>query len=404
MPEKIIGKAVIGQSGGPTAVINESLVGAVLESKKYPEIEGFWGARHGVKGILGEDFVDLHAESAENLAKVAKTPSAALGSVRLKPTADQCKEMFEVFKKHGIRYFFYIGGNDSAETAHIVNEVSNQHDYDLRVIHIPKTIDNDLKETDHCPGFGSAAKFVAQAFMGDNLDNRSLPGIKINIIMGRHAGFLTAASALARVHENDGPHLIYCPENSLSLEKFASDVWSVYEKIGRCVVAVSEGIHDESGTLFAERFSNEVDSHGNKQLSGTGALGDYLVKELKERLADKGTLRMRADTFGYLQRSFAGCRSETDAAEARKCGEYGVVQAVTGQEDGSIVITRSSRSDYDIHFNITDLSNVAQQTKLLTADDFNADKNDVSQQFVDYVKPIVGPLYQVGLLDMKKVS
>jgi len=404
MSAPLRGKAIIGQSGGPTAVINESLVGAILEARKYPEIEAFYGARHGVKGMLKENFVDLFAETPANLAAVAKTPSAALGSVRQKPTTDECKAMFEIFKKHGIRYYFYIGGNDTAETAHIVHQVSQAAGYDLRVVHVPKTIDNDLMETDHCPGFGSAAKFVAQAFMGDNLDNRSLPGIKINVVMGRHAGFLTAASALARTFKDDGPHLIYVPERNLSIEKFAADVWAVYERIGRCVVAVSEGVHDENGVLLAEKFSQEVDSHGNKQLSGTGALGDHLVSELKTRLADKGKLRFRADTFGYLQRSFVGVRSEADAIEARTCGGKGVELAVAHGISASISMKRAATGPYIISYGHTDLRNVAQKTRHMEASWLNAAGNDVTEAFLEYIRPIVGELPTIGLLEGKPVK
>src|ERR1041384_7346882 len=178
------GNAVIGQSGGPTAVINQSLVGAILEAGRHPEITGFYGALHGVQGVLKEDLIDLRAESAETLERVAATPSAALGSVRKKPTQEECLQIFQVFQAHNVRYFFYIGGNDSAETAEIVSRLSPEAGYDLRVCHIPKTIDNDLLVTDHCPGFGSAARFVALGLMGDDLDNRSLKGVKIDVVMG----------------------------------------------------------------------------------------------------------------------------------------------------------------------------------------------------------------------------
>ncbi|HEY8241373.1 MAG TPA: diphosphate--fructose-6-phosphate 1-phosphotransferase, partial [Kiritimatiellia bacterium] len=205
--KKLVGNMIIAQSGGPTVVINQSLVGAVLEAKKHKAIRKIYGSLHGLKGILEEDFCDLGKESKANLEIVARTPSSALGSVRKKPTPEDCQKVFAVLKKYDIRYFFYIGGNDSAETTHIINEAAIQGGYEMKCFHICKTIDNDLRENDHTPGFGSAAKFVAQAFMGDNLDNRSLPGIKINVIMGRHAGFLTAASALARAYPDDGPHL-----------------------------------------------------------------------------------------------------------------------------------------------------------------------------------------------------
>src|SRR5450759_1877093 len=201
MATQLIGKMVIGQSGGPTAVINQSLVGAVLAARKQPNITGILGARHGIAGIMKEDFIDLTTQSVEQLELVAATPAAALGSVRLKPGRAECEKVFEVFKKHDVRYFFYVGGNDSAETAHIIAEMAKEADYDFCTVHIPKTIDNDLKVTDHCPGFASAARFVALAFMGDDRDNRALSGVKVNVVMGRSAGFLTAASALARQAE-----------------------------------------------------------------------------------------------------------------------------------------------------------------------------------------------------------
>ncbi|MFM8657221.1 MAG: 6-phosphofructokinase, partial [Chthoniobacterales bacterium] len=185
-----VGNMVIAQSGGPTMVINQSLIGAVLEAKKHKQIKNIYGSLHGIAGILGENFIDLRKESAATLEAVAKTPSSGLGSVRKKPTKDDCLAIFKVLQKYGVRYFFYIGGNDTAETTHIINEEAKANNYPLQCFHIPKTIDNDLRENDHTPGFGSGARFVAEAFMGDNLDNRALPGVKINIIMGRHAGFL----------------------------------------------------------------------------------------------------------------------------------------------------------------------------------------------------------------------
>ena len=186
---KLNGRAVIAQGGGPTAVINQSLVGAVLEARKYECIENIYGALHGVSGIVAEDFVDLSQATTRNLEVVAGTPSSALLSTRDKPDAEYCQRIFKVLQAHNVRYFFYCGGNDSADTCRIVNENANAAGYELRVIHIPKTIDNDLRTNDHCPGFGSAARFVAQAFAGANLDNRSLPGVYIGVVMGRNAGF-----------------------------------------------------------------------------------------------------------------------------------------------------------------------------------------------------------------------
>jgi ATP-dependent phosphofructokinase / diphosphate-dependent phosphofructokinase len=204
-----LGKVLVAQGGGPTAVINQSLVGVVLEARRQRGVDLVYGARHGVRGIVNEDFVDLTQETSHNLEMVAHTPSSALGSTRDKPDLKYCHEIFKVLQAHGIGHFFYIGGNDSSDTVRIVSEEAAQAGYPLRTIHIPKTIDNDLVGSDHTPGFPSAARFVAQAFAGVNLDNAALPGVYVGVVMGRHAGFLTAASALGKKFADDGPHLIY---------------------------------------------------------------------------------------------------------------------------------------------------------------------------------------------------
>ncbi len=392
---KLSGNMLIAQSGGPTAVINQTLVGAVLEARNHPEIKKVFGAMHGIQGILDEDFVDLGKETPANLERVAQTPSSALGSVRKKPTAEDCAAIFEVLRKNDIRYFFYIGGNDSAETTHIIHEHARKAKFEFRCFHLCKTIDNDLRQNDHTPGFGSAAKFVACAFMGDNQDNRALGGVKINIIMGRHAGFLTAASALARVYPDDGPHLIYLPERPFSMDRFCDDVKKVMDKTGRCVVAVSEGVSDESGTPIIAAFTKEVDSHGNIQLSGNGALGDLLADELKKRT---GIQRVRADTFGYLQRSFPGLVSETDAAEAREVGAHGVRFSVKEHENGSVAIQRKKTRKYGVAFVRVPLKSVAKETRHMPAAHINKAGNDVTKAFVDYVTPIVGKLPEMGRL------
>jgi ATP-dependent phosphofructokinase / diphosphate-dependent phosphofructokinase len=392
--KKLQGNMLIAQSGGPTVVINQSLVGAVMEAKKHKEIKKIYGALHGIKGILGEDLIDLGAEDVKTLQSVANTPSSGLGSVRKKPTPEDCAKIFEKLQKHDVRYFFYIGGNDSAETTHIINEEAKSYGYDMQCYHICKTIDNDLRENDHTPGFGSGARFVAQAFMGDNLDNRALPGVKINIIMGRHAGFLTAAAALARVYPDDGPHLIYLPERPFSVDKFVKDVKAVYNKYGRCMVAVSEGIADKDGTAIAAKFIKEVDSHGNVQLSGSGALGDLLAKEIKEKAKIS---RVRADTFGYLQRSFAGLVSEVDAKEARGVGQKAVYEAVKGKfANGSIAIKRKPGKKYAVYFERVPLKNVAKETRHMPDKFINKAANDVTQAFIDYAKPIIGKLPPIG--------
>ena len=386
---KLTGKALVAQGGGPTAVINQSLVGAVLEARKFPEITRVYGAKHGVRGILHEDFIDLTQATTHNLEQVARTPASALGSTRDKPDQDYCRKMFKVMLAHEIRYFFYIGGNDSSDTCRIVNEEAKTAGYELRTVHVPKTIDNDLVGTDHCPGFGSAGKFVAQAFAGANLDNRALPGVYIAVVMGRHAGFLTAASALAKKFSDDGPHLIYLPERVFDSERFLADVQNVYEKHGRCIVAVSEGVSDKDHKpiIATLKTGAEKDAHGNVQLSGTGALGDLLADLIKAKTKIK---RVRADTLGYLQRSFLGCVSETDANEAREVGEKAVQYAVWHSVDGSVAIKRVG--DYAVEYELLKLTDVAAKTKVMAAEFINAEGNGVTEAFLNYARPLVGEL------------
>jgi len=383
--------AVVGQSGGPTAVINASLVGVIEEANKHPEIENLYGSLHAVVGMANDRFIDLTKLSTNMLEKVAASPCSALGSSRDKPDEQYCERILKVFKKRNIRYFFYIGGNDSANTAHIINEVADDVDFDIRSFHIPKTVDNDLLVTDHCPGYGTAAKFEACALMGDDMDNRSLPGIKIDVIMGRHAGFLTAATVLGRQRDDDGPHLVYVPERGVSMDKFLGDVESVYKKLGRCVVAVSEGICDHDGVTWAEKLAkeSETDSYGNIQLSGTGALADFLAAQVKTTLKVK---RVRADTFGYLQRSFAGLQSEVDVREARWCGRQ-AVQFAMQEDNGSVAIKRlGNGKDYKVELFRTELKNVAEKTKLMPDEFINADGNGVTDNFIEYAMPLIDNL------------
>jgi 6-phosphofructokinase 1 len=226
------GKLLIAQGGGPTAVINQSLVGAVLAASERDPTLRIYGARFGVRGIVNEDFLDLSNETADSLEAVAATPGSALGSTRDKPDLKYCQEIFRALKAHGIGTFLYIGGNDSADTVRIVSEEARKADYALRALHVPKTIDNDLAENDHTPGFPSAAKFVAQAFAGADLDNAALPGVYVGVVMGRHAGFLTAAAAAMRSGADDGPHLVYLPERAFDTEKFLREVKAVYDRLG----------------------------------------------------------------------------------------------------------------------------------------------------------------------------
>ena len=383
----LVGKVVVAQGGGPTAVINQSLVGVVLESRKFPQVTSVYGASNGVRGIINEDFVDLTQETTHNLEQVGITPSSALFSTRDKPDKKYCQEIFRVLKAHDVRYFFYIGGNDSADTVHIVNQQAEQANYEFRAIHIPKTIDNDLTMNDHTPGYGSAARFVAQAFIGANLDNRALPGVYIAIVMGRHAGFLTAASSIARKYPDDGPHLVYLPERPFEMDKFLLDVKLAYDRFGRCVVAASEGIQDAQGTpiLMKSMEALEKDAHGNVQLSGTGALGDLLAEMVRKKLNIK---RVRADTFGYLQRSFFGCVSDVDQHEAREVGEKAAQYAIWHNLDGSITIQRTG--DYSVDYRLVPLQELAGKTRHMPDEFINAAGNNVSDAFRYYCRPLLG--------------
>ena len=381
------GKILVAQGGGPTAVINQSLVGVALEARRFREVTRVYGALHGVRGIVNEDFLDLTQETSHNLELVAATPSSALGSTRDKPDLKYCEEIFKVLKAHEIGHFFYIGGNDSSDTVRIVAEQARAAGYPLRAVHIPKTIDNDLVGNDHTPGFPSAARFVAQAFAGANLDNASLPGVYVGVIMGRHAGFLTAAAALGRKFPDDGPHLIYLPERVFSLEQFLADVKATYARYGRCVIAVSEGIHDASGEAIATLLAKEVerDAHGNVQLSGTGALADLLCDEIKAKL---GIKRVRGDTFGYLQRSFLGCVSDVDQREAREVGEKAVQYAMWTDRDGSVAIRRTG--DYSVDYVLQPLETVAGKTRTMDEAFINAAGTGVTPAFIDYLRPLLG--------------
>lgn len=383
---KLEGKVVVAQGGGPTAVINQSLVGVALESRKFPQVTKVYGAVNGVSGIINEDFLDLTQETTHNLESVAITPSSALFSTRDKPDRAYCEEIFRVFQAHNVRYFFYIGGNDSADTVRIVNEQAESSNYEFRAIHIPKTIDNDLMVNDHTPGYPSAAKFVAQTFIGLNLDNRALPGVHIGVIMGRHAGFLTAAASIAQKYPDDGPHLVYVPERTFVMNNFLRDVKGVYDRYGRCIIAVSEGIQDENGIpIVSKHISNEKDAHGNIQLSGTGALGEILSQQIKQQL---GIQRVRSDTLGYLQRSFMGCVSDVDQHEAREVGEKAAQFAIWHNIDGSITIHRTGY--YSVDYQITDLHKIAAKTKLMPDEFINAKGNNITDAFKYYLQPLLG--------------
>lgn len=386
-PHQLQGKVLVAQGGGPTVVINQSMVGVVLEARKFQNVDFVYGAVHGVRGIIDEDFVNLSRETTHNLEMVGNTPSSALGTTRDKPDLKYCQEILKVLQAHDIKYFFYIGGNDSCDTCRIVANEATKAGYPLRCIHVPKTIDNDLVCNDHTPGFPSAARYVAQSFIGMNRDSWALGGTVIAVVMGRHAGFLTAASTIGKSFPDDGPHLIYIPEKTFKIDKFLTDVKTVYDKYGRCVIAVSEGIHDETGVPIAVQLAKNVerDQHGNVQLSGSGALGDLLANMLKEKV---GIKRVRADTLGYMQRSFIGCVSDVDQREAREVGEKAVQFAMWEDHNGSVTIHRTGF--YSVEYNLVPLEDVAGKTRVMPEEFLTPEGNDVTDAFRMYLRPLLG--------------
>src|SRR5579864_9007817 len=341
-------KVLVAQGGGPTAVINQSMVGVVLESRKFHHVEKVFGAFHGVRGIVNEDLVDLTQETTHNLEMVAGTPSSALGSTRDKPDLKYCHDIFRTLRAHGIGYFFYIGGNDSAETVRIVSAEARAASYGLRCIHIPKTVDNDVMANDHTPGFPSAAR------------GKKFP--------------------------EDGPHLIYIPERPFEIDSFLGDVKVNMNRYGRCVIAVSEGIADSHATPVATRIAGRVesDSHGNAFLGG-GVLADMLTNEIKNKLGFK---RVRGDTFGYLQRSFVGCVSDVDEREAREVGEKAVQFAMWGDSDGSVTIKRTGF--YSVNYELTPLEEVTGKTRTMPDEFIAASGTDVTDAFRLYLRPLLG--------------
>ncbi len=381
-------KILIAQGGGPTAVINQSLVGAVLEAKK----QGFeiWGAKNGISGIVKEQFINLSEIDDAKLERVAKTPASALGSTRDKPDAAYCAKILEVFQKHDIHGFFYIGGNDSSETIRRVLEAAKEAKYEMKGFHIPKTVDNDLMENDHTPGFPSAARFVAKAVMGIERDNAALPGIHLCIIMGRHAGFLTAAGGYG------GAHLTYIPEVPFDLDEFTADVQKTLDQHGRAVISISEGIQDKDGQPIISKFvtNKEVDAHGNVQLSSL-PLGDVLSKYLKEKLKIS---RVRSDTFGYAQRSYPD-PSPIDSMEARKVGETAVRQLKTNERtSGSITIKRTSDTPYSASFEVIDLEKVANKTRHMPQEFYNPTTKQITEAFKVYLEPLLGDIPRMETL------
>lgn len=375
---------VIAQGGGPTAVINQTVVGAALAAREKHPGSRVLGARHGIRGVAAGDFVDLSAVSEADLKRFADTPNSGLGSTRDKPDEAYCGRIVAGLQKVDADAFIYIGGNDTAGTMGILDRIETGS---MRFIHAPKTIDNDLVENDHTPGYISAAWFVASAFLSVDLDFRAMPGIYVGIVMGRHAGFLTAAAAAwRRPGETDGPHLVYVPEAHFSPQKLIADIRAARETHGRCVVAMSEGVQTEDGTPLAESLipeeRKERDAHGNLQLSG-GDLGLALQGAISAAFPK---VRARVDTFGYLPRGFAGLISDVDRREAFAIGRFAVEAAE--HESGSVAM---QYGDGQISLKLVPLAAVAGKTQHMPAGFVTPAGNDITDAARAYLDRLVPP-------------
>ena len=395
-------KILVAQGGGPTAVINQSMAGVALEARRFPGISHVYGARYGVRGIVDDDLVDLGQETVANLEAVAATPAAALGSTRDKPDLKYCQEIFKVLKAHAIDTFFYIGGNNSSDTVRIVADEAKKAGNPLRAIHIPKTIDNDLVGFDHTPGYPSAARFVAQAFAGANLDNQALKGVYCAVVMGRHAGFLTAASALARKFPDDGPHLIYLPERIFVIDKFLTDVKETFERFGRCIIAVSEGVHDEKGEAIITRLMGRRRRTRMATCSfpAPARLPIFSARRSRRRSASSACAATLSATCSARS---SAASAEVDQREAREVGEKAVQYAMGGHGNGSVAIRRVA--DYAVDYPLIPLEAVAGKTRVMEDHFINADGNDVTASFTGYLRPLVGEdMPEVARLRAAKVE
>lgn len=379
---------VIAQGGGPTAVINQTMVGAVLEAKKRHPGAKVLGARHGVRGIRDGDYVELSAVPEAQLRLIANTPSAALGSTRDKPDAAYCELVLKGLRKAGADAFIYIGGNDTAGTQQILTDAAGGS---MAFVHAPKTIDNDLVDNDHTPGFISAGEFVAAAFLSVDLDFRALPGVYVGIVMGRHAGFLTAASATWRLDEDSGPHLVYVPERGFSVPRFIDDVKKTLDRHKRCIVAVSEGVATEDGRSLVETIvppeKLERDAHGNVKLSGTD-LGAAFEHALATGLPGK---RARVDTLGYMPRGAISMISPVDAREAFDAGAFAVEAA--GKGGGSVALQYEGGKTL---VKLVPLSNVAGKTRHMPDDFLKPDENQLSAAGLAYLQRLLPKKFEVG--------
>jgi len=381
------GNLVVGQSGGPTAVINSSLVGVIHEAMQHNEVGDIYGMMHGVSGVLNEEFIDLRQESPETLERLRYPPASALGTVRYKVRSSDYDRLLDVLMAYDVRYFFYIGGNDSMDTAHKMHLAAEAKGYELYAFGVPKTVDNDLAYTDHCPGYGSAARFVATAVRDTGYDTEAMGDsspVKFVEVMGRNAGWLTAAAALAKAAPDDPPQLLYVPECGVSLEQVVADVRYWYEKIGYCVVAVSEGMRNEQGEEIGTGFGKvELDAFGHARKGG-------VVETLEEVVKAELGVRVRHDKPGYLQRSCASLASSVDRAEAYLVGQTAVRGALAGVSDRMVTLERQPGPEYAVTTGLAPLAEVANAEHTLPREYINEAGNGVTEAFLEYARPLIG--------------
>jgi 6-phosphofructokinase 1 len=381
------GNLVVGQSGGPTAVINASLAGVIQEAASHASITGVYGIRHGLEGLLREDLIDLGAESPHNVALLKHTPSAALGSSRYRLTEEHYERVLSILRARDVRYFLYVGGNDSADTSDRLNRLAAGEGYELRVIGIPKTIDNDLVEMDHCPGYPSVARWLAVSVRDAGLDTEAIgvvDTVKVIETMGRDTGWITAATALARSDDMTAPHLIYLPERALRRDEFLADVERVYRARGSVVIAVCEGQRDEQGRYLAASTTGvDVDRFGHPQLGGAAAvLCGWISAELK--------IKARFDKPGTIQRVSAALASPVDVEEAWRVGAAAVAHAVAGASGQMVSIVREQDDPYRARTELVPLERVANKVRPVPDEFIAASGNDVTPQFLAYASPLIG--------------
>lgn len=392
LDSKLVGACIFGQSGGPTSVINASAYGVIKTALEADCITNVYGAAYGILGVLNDELYDMGEEEDYELKLLLNTPSSELGSCRYKiadPNVDDTdyKRILEIFKKYNVRYFFYNGGNDSMDTCNKISRYMEMVGYECRVIGVPKTIDNDLFGTDHCPGYGSAAKYIATSFMeiGKDTDVYNTDMVTVVEVMGRHAGWLTASAALATEYGNGcGPDLIYLPEVSFDIDDFTNDVLKVMKQKRNVLVAVSEGLHYADGSFVSQATTSGTDGFGHAQLGG---LAVRLANYLKDRLNLK---KVRGIELSLMQRSAAHIASEVDINEAFLVGKTAVEAAIAGESGKMVALERDDSSSlYSCKPTLLSLSSVANYEKKVPVEWITDDGNYVTNDFINYVLPLI---------------